>query len=334
MGSTQTGTVAAGLPHVPGWLVQAAYPRCCLFGGSTRRHSTTHHRFNARLLPAADGYDVDYLRVPVTDEKAPKPSDFQLLIEVIRGGGGGVCVRVCVREGGKQRGQNDSGGRTVERAAGKETRQIMKCRYPAPARNTALLLGPPPLLLASNAPPPPPTHPLTTVCPQRCWDPPPGAALVFSCQMGRGRTTTGMVIASLLALRRVQPSLVLPAQPLPGLPDWFVAGDRYPSPSKVSVCGLCAGCVCLEGWQKEGGRLSCIRCKRMVASRRGGMSECCMQASLYYHHHPTRLLRTPSTTFTHHLHLSLAPSLPHPCTHRAAICPCWKKPSSRRGNSE
>lgn len=32
--------------------------------------------------PAADGYDVDYLRVPVTDEKAPKPSDFQLLIEV------------------------------------------------------------------------------------------------------------------------------------------------------------------------------------------------------------------------------------------------------------
>ena len=28
---------------------------------------------------------------------------------------------------------------------------------------------------------------------QRCWDPPPGAALVFNCQMGRGRTTTGMV---------------------------------------------------------------------------------------------------------------------------------------------
>lgn len=34
------------------------------------------------LLTAADGYDVDYLRVPVTDEKAPKPADFQLLIQV------------------------------------------------------------------------------------------------------------------------------------------------------------------------------------------------------------------------------------------------------------
>ncbi|EFN52818.1 hypothetical protein CHLNCDRAFT_26452 [Chlorella variabilis] len=95
----------------------------------------------------ADGYDVDYLRVPVTDEKAPKPSDFQLLI-------------------------------------------------------------------------------------QRCWAPPPGAALVFNCQMGRGRTTTGMIIASLLALRRARAALALPEQPQQGLPDWFVASDRYPSPSK------------------------------------------------------------------------------------------------------
>jgi hypothetical protein len=104
----------------------------------------------------ADGYDVDYLRVPVTDEKAPKPSDFQLLIE-------------------------------------------------------------------------------------RCWDPPPGAALVFNCQMGRGRTTTGMVIASLLALRRAAPPGAMPtppAQPLPGLPEWWVAGDRYPSPSKGALSVL------------------------------------------------------------------------------------------------
>lgn len=26
-----------------------------------------------------------------------------------------------------------------------------------------------------------------------------------------------------------------PEQPLPGLPEWWVAGDRYPSPSKVSA---------------------------------------------------------------------------------------------------
>lgn len=35
------------------------------------------------LMPhvcAADGYDVDYLRVPVTDEKAPKDNDFEELI--------------------------------------------------------------------------------------------------------------------------------------------------------------------------------------------------------------------------------------------------------------
>ena len=29
----------------------------------------------------AYGYDVDYLRVPVTDEKAPKETDFELLIK-------------------------------------------------------------------------------------------------------------------------------------------------------------------------------------------------------------------------------------------------------------
>lgn len=59
---------------------------------------------------------MDYLRVPVTDEKAPKPDDFGVLIG-------------------------------------------------------------------------------------RAWGPPPGAALVFNCQMGRGRTTTGMIIASLLHLQ-------------------------------------------------------------------------------------------------------------------------------------
>eukprot|EP00798_Chlamydomonas_sp_ICE-L_P005785 gene5785-5992_t len=66
----------------------------------------------------ADGYDVDYLRVPVTDEKAPKDGDFESLIE-------------------------------------------------------------------------------------RLWLVPKDAAIIFNCQMGRGRTTTGMIIASLLALRKV-----------------------------------------------------------------------------------------------------------------------------------
>lgn len=34
----------------------------------------------------------------------------------------------------------------------------------------------------------------------RAWAPPEQVALVFNCQMGRGRTTTGMIIASLLHL--------------------------------------------------------------------------------------------------------------------------------------
>ncbi len=33
-----------------------------------------------RLVGAGEGYVVDYLRVPVTDEKAPKPEDFGVLI--------------------------------------------------------------------------------------------------------------------------------------------------------------------------------------------------------------------------------------------------------------
>ena len=81
----------------------------CMSGPS--RHPMGHRCF------AANGYDVEYLRVPVTDEKAPKTSDFAILAA-------------------------------------------------------------------------------------RAWDPPEGAALMYNCQMGRGRTTTGMIIASLIILRR------------------------------------------------------------------------------------------------------------------------------------
>ena len=50
-----------------------------------------------------------------------------------------------------------------------------------------------------------------------------------------------MVIASLLHLRRALPALTLPLEPEEGLPPWFVAGDRYPSPSKVREGGGGAG---------------------------------------------------------------------------------------------
>eukprot|EP00197_Chlamydomonas_leiostraca_P007983 CAMPEP_0202863826 /NCGR_PEP_ID=MMETSP1391-20130828/4304_1 /ASSEMBLY_ACC=CAM_ASM_000867 /TAXON_ID=1034604 /ORGANISM="Chlamydomonas leiostraca, Strain SAG 11-49" /LENGTH=1425 /DNA_ID=CAMNT_0049543499 /DNA_START=116 /DNA_END=4393 /DNA_ORIENTATION=- len=67
----------------------------------------------------ADGFHVNYLRVPVTDEKAPKDEDFEELIE-------------------------------------------------------------------------------------RLWSIPEDAGVIFNCQMGRGRTTTGMVIAALLYLRKME----------------------------------------------------------------------------------------------------------------------------------
>lgn len=65
--------------------------------------------------------------------------------------------------------------------------------------------------------------PCPACLPQRCWEPPPGAALVFNCQMGRGRTTTGMIIASLLYLRKQLRGqrMALPLAPQGG---WQVAG--------------------------------------------------------------------------------------------------------------
>ena len=79
---------------------------------------------------AGEGYSLEYLRVPVTDEKAPKERDFVVL----------------------QR---------------------------------------------------------------RIWDKPPNTALIFNCQMGRGRTSTGMIIGSLLLLRQQTATLPATSQGLP-----------------------------------------------------------------------------------------------------------------------
>ena len=60
----------------------------------------------------------------------------------------------------------------------------------------------------------------------RLWNAPEGAALVFNCQMGRGRTTTGMIIASLLQLKRASPDLSIPERP---------AGVRAPACAHASM---------------------------------------------------------------------------------------------------
>lgn len=58
---------------------------------------------------------------------------------------------------------------------------------------------------------------------RRLWKPPEGAALIFNCQMGRGRTSTGMIIASLLHLRRRVKSVAMPAEPQGDLCLWLAA---------------------------------------------------------------------------------------------------------------
>ncbi len=47
------------------------------------RHARALRQVYAEL--AEDGYDVEYLRVPVTDEKAPKERDFAELQARLRG---------------------------------------------------------------------------------------------------------------------------------------------------------------------------------------------------------------------------------------------------------
>lgn len=73
---------------------------------------------------------------------------------------------------------------------------------------------------------------------RRLWKPPEGAALIFNCQMGRGRTSTGMIIASLLHLRRRVSSVAMPTEP---------QGELIPL--------LCGGAWGAIGWVLVGGRL-------------------------------------------------------------------------------
>ena len=103
------------------------------------------------------GYEVEYTRVPVTDEKAPKEKDFALLM-------------------------------------------------------------------------------------RRLWKPPEGAALIFNCQMGRGRTSTGMIIASLLHLRRRVKSVAMPTEP---------QGDLYLLAAKAVQPCACADLQCTEHLAKS-----------------------------------------------------------------------------------
>jgi hypothetical protein len=63
---------------------------------------------------------------------------------------------------------------------------------------------------------------------------PEGAALMFNCQMGRGRTTTGMITAALLYLRRAP---AFPGDPLydpSAAPAWFQQLPAAPATPRAS----------------------------------------------------------------------------------------------------
>jgi len=108
-----------------------------------------------------DGYNIDYVRVPVTDEKAPDGQDFEI---------------------------------------------IMK----------------------------------------KCWHVEEGDAIIFNCQMGRGRTTTGMCIACMLILRKKQAHLSLPPLvPSDDMPKWWcynsTDGDIIAASPRYSTDDLKSG---------------------------------------------------------------------------------------------
>lgn len=96
-----------------------------------------------RLSCSEDGYDIEYVRVPVTDEKAPKDNDVDLLVQ------------------------------RVWRIAQEDETRMSMGQQPS--------------------------------------------AIVFNCQMGRGRTTTGMIIASMVLLRKH-------IRTNPGTGDWVCMG--------------------------------------------------------------------------------------------------------------
>ena len=90
-----------------------------------------------------DGYHIDYLRVPVTDEKAPDGNDFEILMS-------------------------------------------------------------------------------------KSWNVEEGDVIIFNCQMGRGRTTTGMCIACMILLRKAQGHLAPPPPvPVEGFPKWWCCPEEF-----------------------------------------------------------------------------------------------------------
>ena len=90
-----------------------------------------------------DGFNVDYLRVPITDEKAPMGDDFEILMRT-------------------------------------------------------------------------------------AWELGESDSIIFNCQMGRGRTTTGMVIACCILLRKAQGHLAPPpVLPDDSLPQWWCSQEDF-----------------------------------------------------------------------------------------------------------
>jgi hypothetical protein len=179
---------------------------------------------------AEDGYDVEYLRVPVTDEKAPKERDFAELQARLPGRSPASQARVrlrmpappaCMHTRAAGMASWIPGGSDAARAGAAGA--SLACSASARALAQACTHAPPGWRHGYQE----------EVAPRaqaRLGDPPEGAALVFNCQMGRGRTTTGMVIAALLQLRRRMPAGAAT------LPEHALRARPRPTPNPRATC--------------------------------------------------------------------------------------------------
>jgi hypothetical protein len=107
---------------------------------------------------------------------------------------------------------------------------------------------------------------------------------VVGTQMGRGRTTTGMVIGCLLALRRARPTLgPPPPRPAAGAPDWFVAAPAAAadprSPRGGAPAATAASVAASEEEEFRAGRFAAVR-SLLRALRRGREAKAALDSVL------------------------------------------------------
>jgi hypothetical protein len=173
-----------------------------------------------RLAPRAPCPVPRAPRVPVTDGRAPAPEDIDVIMEKVGAGGGKTW------ESGKAGGrQGRKAGRRECRRAG---RWLLRVRIPSDSPRPRTSPAPRPILLTCGAGlmPPPTRHRQVRAA---------GLAspMIFNCQLGAGRTTTGTVIGGLISMYAAAGAAAAAAQP----PDARAAPGGAAAPMRASSGG-------------------------------------------------------------------------------------------------